>query len=182
MSNIALYDALCRFGRPEEEGCQGDASNESQPSGGVHHKWAALVPISVREETHNICKKKFSQIESCYPLLEDPNKLRSTCCLPMTRSLGKKVIMVLIERNLYIMIFFAVSHLWIANFSSCWVEACYSLSDPSGILCNCFQFPVRKWELFNHNKIILLIWPSFTFLTSLATCCSNSCLLRWYPR
>ena len=47
MSNIALYDALCRFGRPEEEGGQGDASNESQPSGGVHHKWAALVPISV---------------------------------------------------------------------------------------------------------------------------------------
>ena len=84
--------------------------------------------------------------------------------------------------DVYKMIFFAVSHLWIANFSSCWVEACYSLSDPSGILCNFFQFPVRKWELFNHNKIILLIWPSFTCLTSLATCCSNSCLLRWNPR
>ena len=136
------------------------------------------------------CRAQFFNTRNTFPyfthhhnsVLEDPNKLRSTCCRPMTRSLGKKVIMVLIERNLYIMTFFAVSHLWIANFSSCWVEACYSLSDPSGILCNCFQFPVRKWELFNHNKIILLIWPSFTCLTSLATCCSNSCLLRWNPR
>ena len=47
MSNTASYDALCRFGGPDKEGCQGDASNESQPSGGVHHKGAALVPISV---------------------------------------------------------------------------------------------------------------------------------------
>ena len=47
MSNTASYDARWRFGRPEEEGCQGDASNESQPSGGVHHKGAALVPVSV---------------------------------------------------------------------------------------------------------------------------------------
>ena len=98
-------------------------------------KW----PKSIVENFPIPCRAQFFNTRNTFPyfthhhnsVLEDPNKLRSTCCRPMTRSLGKKVIMVLIERNLYIMTFFAVSHLWIANFSSCWVEACYRLSDPS---------------------------------------------------
>ena len=92
MAKIIMVKMMMKIRKPEEECCQGDSSDQSKPSGRVDHEGAALTTIPGFVDLCLYLRYVSTVIVVfCHPLLEDPKRLMSTCCLPITRSWEENV-------------------------------------------------------------------------------------------
>ena len=92
MVKMVMVKMMMKIRKPEEECCQGDSSDQSKPSGRVDHKGAALTTIPGFVDLCLYLRYVSTVIVVfSHPLLEDPKRLMSTCCLPITRSWEENV-------------------------------------------------------------------------------------------